>query len=197
MPGRVYVLNAPSAPSHGGKMTYRNRWAYADFAYAPIVRVPNVDRVTAYVVAVEHPASVEVTFDVFAPQGEVAYAVRQPRPERTEIRFEDLDPLTDLPLFPHNGYHAAVLPKFAGADGPTLHTRPADFAVWYRDLTRQAMPDTLSTRLRDLAASLQREPEAETVAAIHDYARGAIRYVADERAESDLYVPTLVFSVQP
>ena len=188
-PGSVWALSAPETPEPGDVMSYTYRRAYVDLAYAPLLRVPSVDRVESYKVTVRHPDDVTVGFEVYAPRAAAAHRVDRPRPGETTLTFERLDALDVLPLFPHNGEHATVMLTIADAAGtPVLPTRPDDFAVWYRTLTRRAAPDTLAPALATLAEDLRRETDVETVAAIHDHVRGAIRYVADERDEG-AFVP--------
>ena len=192
-PGEVRTLSVPETPTVGDVLAYRFRRSFDDVAYLPILTVPEVDRVERFEVVVEHPESVTVEFDVFAPRDDAPHVVER-EPGRTTIRLAPTERAPTLPLFAHAGVAAQVLVRAHEAGRAVLPTAPADFARWYGELTRDARPDALSDRLVSLAESLERDSEEGTVAAIHDYVRGTVRYVADERAAGAIVprVPDLV-----
>ena len=178
--GRMQVLTFPEGARPGDVARYSYRESYTDVAYMPLLYVPNADHVSSYEVAVEHPSDVEVSFSFFFPREELAPEVDRSDPRRTVLRFRDLHGGNDLPYFPFNGFQAAVLVEVTQAGAPVTPT-PADaFSAWYRTL----VGDLGQADLAALAATLEGETPRETVAAIHDYVRSSIRYVADERAEN-------------
>lgn len=194
--GEVHTITPPQRPSPGDVLRYTYRREYVDPAYAPLIYVPNLDRVEAYQVTVRHPASVTVDFDVFVPRGEATHDVERPSPSETVLTFRNVGGDKALPLFPHNGMAAAARLRIEAGGEPVLPSTPEAFASWYRALTAGAVPDTLSPTLRDLAQSLRRDTDAETVEAIHDHVRGTIRYVADVRGAGAIVprAPDLVTS---
>jgi hypothetical protein len=127
--GTLYSVHVQETPGVGDVVAYSYRRAYASAAYAPILTVPSVDRLQAYVIEVRHPRDVDVGFKVFAPRGDVEY-------ERTEedglarITFTRLSPLEDLPAFAHNGFHAAVKLDLRRSGEPLTPTGPDEFAAW-------------------------------------------------------------------
>ncbi|MEM6287460.1 MAG: hypothetical protein AAF845_09910 [Bacteroidota bacterium] len=187
-PGEIYALTPQRRPEPGDVFAYRYRRTYVDPAYAPILKVPNVDRVERFEIAVRHPASVTAGFDVVTPRGGELHTVERRSDTETVLTFADLSAADDLPLFPYNDAHASVRLQFDTEAGPILPTDAPSFAAWYERLVEGAVPDTLSASLQAVAEGLRRETERETVSAIHDHVRGSIRYVADERAEG-AFVP--------
>ncbi len=180
-PGEVREMVAPETPKPGDVLSYRYERSFGDLGYAPVLTVPDLSRVEAFAVIVEHPVELVVSFDVFAPRGEVPYEVERER-GKTTLRFGAIERAETLPLFGHQGYAAQVLVHARQGDEDVLPITPEAFAGWYRSLTAGARPDSLSPALVELAASLERDTDEATVAAIHDYVRGTVRYVADERA---------------
>lgn len=179
-PGAVRVIRAPSVPKPGDRLEYRARRSYRDPAYAPVLRVPNISRVARFEVTVEHPDDVAVTFEVVSPRGQGTQSVARPGAGRTVLVIENVDRADALPLFAPDA--AAEVLVHATRDGvDLLSTTPAGFAAWYRGLSAHARPDTLSPTLAAVAATLARETPRETVAAVHDYVRSSVRYLADAR----------------
>ena len=196
MPGAVHEITAPDAPAPGDALSYRFERTFADAAYAPLVTVPDVDRVERFEVVVEHPPSLAVAFEVFDPRGRLAPVTERSGPGRTSVRFEGVGASSPLPLFAHAGVAAQVMVRVSRGGRPVLPTSPAAFAAWYGGLTAAARPDALSADLAALAESLRRDTDAATVAAIHDHIRQSVRYVADERAAGAIVprAPDLVVS---
>ena len=191
--GRVHWVAPEAAPSVGQELAYTYRRVYDDPAYLPVLSVPNLDRVDRYEVVVQHPAGVEVEPVVFAPR-DTPYVVDRTATE-TRVTFSGLGSVTDVPYFAHNAEHASVLLRVRDASGPLTPTSPDDFAAWYRALVAEASGPG-GSHLEGLAATLERDTPAETVAAIHDHVRTSIRYIADERGAGAFVprVPDLVLS---
>ncbi|MEM1056761.1 MAG: hypothetical protein AAGI52_14660 [Bacteroidota bacterium] len=182
--GTVNSIDLPDTPNVGDNVTYSYERTYVSPAYAPVLRVPDIDRLGTFDIVVNHPEDVSVEFNVFAPRGEVDYT-RASNGERSSISFRDLEPLEDLPLFAHNGAHAYVLIDIRRGDQAFTPTSPDEFANWYANLVDiPRVPPTILP----LAQGLEAENDSATVAAFHDYVRESIRYIADER-DAGAFVP--------
>ena len=178
--GRVHYLEFPSDIQPGDVARYSYQEVYRDAVYAPILYVPNTDHVGVYEVAVEHPDDVEVEFSFFYPRSTLVPAIDRSKRGRTVLRFSDLHEDDALAFSPFNGFHAAVLMHLTQNGTAINPTSEEQFATWYRE----RVGSLAETDVAGLAASLERETPRETVAAIHDYVRSSIRYVADERSEN-------------
>jgi len=178
--GRVHVLEFPEDAQPGDVARYSYRESYRDVAYMPLLYVPNADHVVSYEVVIEHPDDVEVDFSFFFPREELTPEIDRLKRDRTVLRFRDLHGGDELPYFPFNGFQAAVLVQATHDGTPITPTPAAAFSTWYRTL----VGDLDMADLAALAATLEKESPRETVAAIHDYVRSSIRYVADERDEN-------------
>ena len=180
----AFTLEVP--PRVGQQLTYHYRRTYTDAAFLPVLYVPNVDRLERYEIAVRHSADVAATFDVTAPRGGVQPEVTTGATE-SRVVFASIDEAPDVPLFALNGFHAAVQIDLRRGDVALTPTGTDEFAAWYGGLLgpRNAEP---SPALMALAETLRRDTPEATVAAIHDYVRGRIRYIADARAEG-AFVP--------
>ncbi|MEO0557703.1 MAG: hypothetical protein AAF170_05900, partial [Bacteroidota bacterium] len=183
--GRVHRVEPERTPEVGDELAYSYRRTYSDPAYLPVLRIPNLDEIRRYVIVIKHPEGVDVDPVVYAPRG-TPYQFT-PGPRESRIVFESLSGVADVPYFAHNEEQAAVLVQIRDANGPLTPTAPDDFAAWYEDLVASASTPG-SAELAALAASLQRDTPAETVAAIHDHVRSTIRYIADAREEG-AFVP--------
>ncbi|HLA63625.1 MAG TPA: transglutaminase domain-containing protein [Rhodothermales bacterium] len=184
---RYQVAELPTVPSPGSVIEYRYSRRFIDVAYAPVLYVEARGRLGGYEVRVEHPGDVAVGFELFEPRGPVGAVETHERAGRSGLTIGARDEAPSLPLFPYNGMHAAVRLRIDGAGGGITLSDADSFAAWYRGITRglagEGVPEVAA-----LAASLQGETPAATVAALHDYVRGNVRYIADERAEG-AFVP--------
>ena len=186
--GKAHVMTPERAPRVGSVFRYSYEREYLSPAYAPILRVPNIDRIERYSIEVEHPRGVRVGFDVFVPRGTVPFRIDSTQAGRTAIHFEGLGAADELPMFAHNGYHAAVMLDLRDrATGDAITpTRPDEFADWYRALT--SAQTGFGEAVRTTARMLRADTDSATVAAIHDHVRGTVRYIADER-DAGAFVP--------
>lgn len=180
----LHLIDLPESPEVGDEFRYTYERDYLSPAYAPVLRVPDVDRMGTFEVVVEHPAGTVVEFDVFAPRGEVDYETLA-EATRTSIVFRDLEPLDDLPLFAHNGAHAYVLLDIRAGDHALTPTDPDEFASWYASLVNVAEPPPT---ILHVAEGMRADTDSATIAAFHDYVRQSIRYIADER-DAGAFVP--------
>ena len=53
--GTLHHIDLPTAPNPGDVLRYSYERTYLSAAYAPILRVPDVNRMSEYVIEVEHP----------------------------------------------------------------------------------------------------------------------------------------------
>lgn len=182
--GKVHRIDLPQTPSSGSVATYSYERDYLDAAYAPVLRIPDLNRVAAYDIVVNHPEGVTVDFKMFVPRGEVEHSISSTG-GRTAITFRNLEPLNDLPLFAHNGAHAYVLLDLRRDGDPLTPTAPDEFASWYAALVNTPAPPPT---ILPIAEGLRGETDSATVASMHDYVRESIRYIADER-DAGAFVP--------
>ncbi len=181
--GTYHQILLPEAARPGDVMRYSYERDYLSAAYVPILRVPSIDRLAEYTIDVEHPESVQVSFRIQAPRGEVTHEITT-APGRTRLVFRDLEPLADLPLFAHNGVHAFVMIDARKGPLALTPTAPDEFAAWYGTLTKRPVAPTILP----VARGMESESDSATVASFHDYVRTSIRYIADER-DAGAFVP--------
>ena len=182
--GTLHHIALPTSPNPGDVLRYSYQRTYLSAAYAPVLRIPDVNRMSEYVIEVEHPADVQVSFRLFAPRGEVAHEITTTQ-KGHQIAFRNLQPLEDLPLFAHNGVHAYVMIDARRGAQPLTPTAPEEFAGWYSTLVQAKAP---APTILPVAEGLRGETDSTTIAAFHDYVRSSIRYIADER-DAGAFVP--------
>ena len=182
--GTLNQITLPEAPSVLDEVEYSYERSYLSPAYAPVLRIPNIDRLAEYSIVVKHPAGVSVDFKVFEPRGESAHTITR-GDRQSSIVFRDLEPLDDLPLFAHNGSHASVLMDIRSETQALTPTGADEFAGWYSALVNQPPP---APTILPIAQGLRGATDSATVASMHDYVRESIRYIADERS-AGAFVP--------
>jgi hypothetical protein len=178
--GRVHYAVLPDAAEVGDRLEYSYDLAFLDVGYLPVVRVPAYDHVERFEVVVEHPADVAADFEVFLPRAEHPYEVDRSEPKRTVLRFAEIEADRPLPYFGFNDLHAAVLVRLTQGGAPITPSDTDAFATWYRGLVGMLETGDLASIAQDLGG----ETDSARVAAIHDYVRSTVRYVADERGEN-------------
>jgi transglutaminase-like putative cysteine protease len=189
----VHTILLPEDIAVGDEVVYSWRTRFDDIAYAPLLEVPNVDRLDRWEVRFEHPEEVRVEFAFFQPRGEIGLVVERPTPELTVLRVDSLAWQRPLPYFPFDRLHACVLATFSAGERPLTPTALDDFAAWYAGMLEEKAEAPLDT-IPELRARLDAAAtELEKLAAIHDFVRGSIRYVSDAgRAHHILPAPPAV-----
>lgn len=164
----------------GQTISYRYGQTYKDLVYAPVLFVPNIDRVSAYDVTISHPRDVRVGFELFSPRARLSPAIRR-SPSRTRLSLAGV--LRKLPLthFHYNGFNLAIWPRFSRGGRSLAPVGEVEFVHWYHGLL--GTPPVFDTAQLKLIQRLAGEvpDEQGKVKALYDFVRREVRYIADER----------------
>lgn len=178
----IRPISMETRPEIGDEIHYIYERKYLGIEYMPLLTIPSYNYLHEYSVTFEHPKDVKVGFEFFFPRGPVPYTVDESDPERTTLKFVNLEPSEELPGFSFNGIHAKVLVNITQGGKTISSTTPESFARWY--FSQVPERPTLSPRFDTLlAAQLGRATApAEKLRIIDDYVRANVRYIADEAA---------------
>jgi len=179
---QVHRLEFPGDLKPGESVSFSYEQQFLDVAYTPVFHVPNLDAVRRFEIMVEHPADVQVAFDLFFPGARLEPVILHPSPLSTILRFENLLYQQALSHFAYQGTQALVLPRFK-RDGALLNPATPDrFADWYLKLLEDpgqpapVLPEALQGPLAKAQGGRQK------VQILFDFVKEHIRYAADETA---------------
>lgn len=177
---KVHWIHFPDKIKAGETVQYGYSIKYENAAWFPVQYVTNNARVRKHLLQIEHPADVRVDFSFFFPRDSVAYRIERPSDEKTLLIFENVEETDGIPYFPFNSYSAAVQVRLSKGGIGITPTTPKEFTDWYRALFEQtpAVSAAHSAKVRELLAG--KTTDREKLAALHDYVREHIRYIADE-----------------
>ena len=178
---KQYTVALPSSMKPGDVISYSYRQQFADVAFLPIQFVPNIDYVDGYRISFQHPEDMSIDFEFYFPLDTVRYTIDRSDAEVTKLSFTKLDHIEGLKYYSSDTYRVAALITLKKGERAINPTRARDFVAWYSGQA-DLRPMLDSTNGSLLADRLQgRKSMVDTLAAIHDFVRATIRYIADER----------------
>lgn len=176
---KIWWIEFPT-PKVGDEVMYGYDVEYDRAEWFPVQYISNMGNLRKYRLRIEHPDDVEVSFDFFFPRDEIPYRVERPKESVTMLIIENIEEAETLPFFPFNGLNAVVQVRLEKNGVAITPTKPEEFTRFYQSLFDQAPPidrkhvDAVGEAIADVAT------QREKVAAIHDYVRANIRYIAEE-----------------
>ena len=166
----------------GDEVMYGYEVEYDGAEWFPVHYLSNMGTMRKFRMKIEHPEDVQADFSFFFPRDSIPYRIERPKKSVTMLIIEDVPEFESLDYFPFNGMTAAIQVRLTRGSEAITPTRPAEFASFYRSLFDQAppiAPEHLAAVGDAVAAA---DTERAKVAAIHDYVRENIRYIAEEDA---------------
>lgn len=193
---KVHTIEFPATLDTGQTATYSYRTDYKDIRYFPLLYLPNSDYTKSYTVAIHHPQNVRVAFQPVFSRATVPYTIDTSNPEKTVFSCANVYKDEYLNHFDFNSTKAWIQVHLHNDTTSLTPTLLPAFTEWYRTLFNQqpafeAPYDTL------LATQIATAPDTRAkIAAIHDYVRKTIRYIAEEHALNAIVPrkPSLVLS---
>ncbi len=177
---KQHKITFPRIVRTGQSIAYSFRRDYRSIEFIPILHLANVDYIKEFKVVFHHPADVTIHFDTWFPRTVLPYSIDTTQPEQTTLTFSGIERSLPLKYFPFNDAQAFIRLQIARADTELTPSTPPVFAAWYRNLFDQqpALDSAHNSLLSEKIASAP--TKRDKVAAIHDYVRSTIRYVAEE-----------------
>ncbi len=170
------------AVHRGQTISYRHVQRYTDPAYFPVLRVPNLDRVSKYQVVFNHPPGYRVDFQLFFSRDRFEPRVDR-TPTRTSITFSNLRKFTRLSYYPFNRFNVHIWPRITAGGRAIAPVTAEAFARWYGGLfPRPAPPPPGPKWMSTVGVDPDKGTPLQKVTAIHDYVRRNVRYIADLRS---------------
>lgn len=163
----------------GQTISYQYRQRIRDVAYLPVVRVPNLDRVSRFELIFEHPTGSRVDFELFFSRDRFTPQIRR-APTRTSITFTNVRRFVALPYYPYNRYNVLIWPRVTEGGRSLTPGTPAEFQRWYAGLFPRPTPPPPGPAWKAEVGVAEGTP-LQKVTAIHDFVRHKVRYIADER----------------
>ena len=176
---KIWWIEFPT-PAVGDEIMYGYEVEYDGAEWFPVQYISNMGDLRNYRMKIEHPEDVKVEFSFFFPRDTIPYRIVQPDNRTTILLVENIEEQETLPYFPFNGSNAAVQVRLSSGGRSITPTTPAEFTAWYRRLFNQEPTvDPVHQSKIDALVAGHSTPR-EKLAAIHDYVRENIRYIAEE-----------------
>ena len=164
----------------GQTISYRYRQRFIDPAYLPVLRIPNLDRVSKYEVVFNHPPGCRVDFELFFARDSLTPRIQRSS-TRTSITFSDIPRFIKLPYYPFNSFNVLIWPRVTVGGRSLTPITAASFHRWYGGLFPKPALAPPGPQWMARTGIKSGDMPMQKVTAIYDYVRRNVRYIADER----------------
>ncbi len=163
----------------GDTISYEYSEAYADLTYVPLLPLYNINDIERYELTVKYPRGVIVSPSVIFVRDSFPVSITDDGRNELSVVITNISKADALPAYPLNAWHGLIRLDMQVNDKSLSAQKPREFMEWYGG--RVSFDPTLdSTAASFVIDSIGASGSPrEQLAAIHDWVRTHIRYVAD------------------
>lgn len=167
----------------GDERVTRTTRSYRYLAFAPRFNLPNIDYLSRYEIVVHHPIDVRVDFAITYTRDPLKPTISRSAGS-TKLTYRNVKKATHLPHFAFNKTHAEIWPRFTVNGASIIPDTAKSSASWYRKLLERLPAPTPKVEAMAQKITAAAKNDQERVAAIYDFVRKEVRYLADERGDN-------------
>ncbi len=128
---KVHTLHFPGDIRQGETAAVRYKQEYAEIAFLPIIRIPNIDSVESYHIIFKHPKTTRIDFEIFFSRDSIDFEIDRSNSRQTTLRFNRIGYQKKLDYYPFNDFHAAILTSITDKGKPVNPVKPKGMIDWY------------------------------------------------------------------
>lgn len=171
----------------GDTIEYEVTYEFDDIAHLPLFPLYNDVEISRYELRIRYPKDIEVRPRVFHVRDSIPFTVQSRVKGELVLSCENVSPTDPLKAFPFNSLHGILILEVYESGRLLTPTTAEEFINWYsRNVSMDPCLDTAAGFSATDTIGRFAEPRAQ-LAAIHDWVRTHIRYIADSRSGHSIF----------